>query len=134
MIKYSSGYKYQLREEYHVRTPIVGVTIYDDYFRLNSNGELTIFKGYAWDGASGPTIDSKSSMTPSMVHDAFCQCMRDGRLSYDKWQNIVNSFFRDQCIECGMWPWRAAIWHWGVEVGDAGNPEQGPDREILTAP
>lgn len=133
-IRYIDGFKYQLAGNYSVQTPIIGERIEDDYFVLEENGMLHIRKGYAWDGASGPTFDSKSSMRPSMVHDVFCQVMRDGRLDYDRWQDTVNALFRAQCIEDGMWPWRAAIWHAAVEFADAGNPKQGPDRAVLTAP
>jgi hypothetical protein len=133
-IKYTEGYKYQLAEDYIVMTPIKGVTITDFYFTLERSGRLTGKKGYSWDGASGPTFDTKSSISPSLGHDIFCQMMRDGRLSYTDWQDTVNEFFRQQCIKAGMWKWRAAIWHAGVEFGNAGDPSQGPDRQILEAP
>lgn len=133
-IKYSEGYKYQLEELYACQTPIVGELIEDDLFTLYPSGLLTIRKGFAWDGASGPTFDTKASMRPSLVHDVFCVCMRDGRLSYEKWQDTVNELFRQQCIEDGMWAWRANLWHAAVEFADAGNPKQGADRQILTAP
>jgi hypothetical protein len=134
VIKYSEGYKYQLAENYVVQTPVTGQEIVDFYFVLEPCGRLTVRKGYAWDGASGPTFDSKSSMSPSLVHDVFCQLMRDKRLSYTYWQDAINEFFRQQCKDAGMWGWRAAIWYAGVEFGDAGNPDQGPDRIVLEAP
>jgi hypothetical protein len=133
-IRYIDGFKYQLAEAYTVQTPIIGVSIRDDYFELDETGLLTILKGYAWDGASGPAFDSKSSMRSSMIHDVFCQAMRDGRLDYSQWQNTVNDIFRQHCIEDGMWPWRAALWHAAVEFADAGNPDQGPDRIVIEAP
>jgi len=134
MIKYTKGWKYQLEELHAAQTPVVGCTVINDYFQLLPDGKLKIYRGYAWDGPSGPTYDTKSSMSPSLVHDVFCQCMRAGWVSYDKWQNTINEFFRKQCVECGMWEWRAALWYAAVELGDAGNPKQGPDRPILTAP
>lgn len=134
MIRYSEGYKYQLEALYACETPVTGTLIEDDLFTLYESGLLVIRKGFAWDGASGPTFDSKSSMRASLVHDVFCICMRDGRLSYEKWQDTVNEFFRQQCIEDGMWHWRAGLWHAAVELADAGNPEQGRDRVVLTAP
>lgn len=134
MIRYSEGYKYQLEALYACETPITGSLIEDDLFTLYESGLLVIRKGFAWDGASGPTFDSKSSMRASLVHDVFCVCMRDGRLSYEKWQDTVNEFFRQQCIEDGMWHWRAGLWHAAVELADAGNPDQGRDRVVLTAP
>lgn len=134
LIRYWKGCKYQLAETYICQTPITGEHIEDDQFTLQEDGTLVINKGFAWDGASGPTFDSASSMRASLVHDVFCVAMRDGRLSYEKWQDKVNDLFRDQCIEDGMWHWRANLWHAAVEFADAGNPEQGKDREILEAP
>lgn len=133
-IKYTTGFKYQLSRDFAIQTPVICELIEDDFFGLSEDGLLQIRKGYAWDGASGPTFDTKSSMRASMVHDVFCVAMRDRRLSYDKWQDTVNAFFRQMCIEDGMWVWRANLWHAAVEFADAGNPRQGPDREILTAP
>lgn len=133
-IKYVDGFKYQLAQDYLISTPIVGTVIVDDYFTLNMNGDLVIHRGYAWDGASGPTFDTASSMRASLVHDVFCQVMRDKRLSYEKWQNKVNDLFEKMCIEDGMWAWRAKLWHAAVEFADAGNPSQGPDRLIKEAP
>lgn len=133
-LKYTEGYKYQLAEDYSVLTPVNGAHIEDEDFTLYESGLLVIYHRCAWDGASGPTFDTKASMGPSLVHDVFCRMMRDGRLSYDQWQDTINEFFRQQCKAAGMWGWRADLWHAGVEFGDAGNPDQGPDRKLLTAP
>ena len=133
-IQYVEGFKYQLARDFAIQTPIIGEVVEDDFFHLSEDGLLQVKKGYAWDGASGPTFDTKSSMKASMVHDVFCVAMRDHRLSYDKWQDKVNAFFRQMCIDAGMWEWRAKLWHAAVEFADAGNPRQGPDREVLTAP
>jgi hypothetical protein len=133
-LRYIEGTKYQVAEDFIVLTPITGEAITDDWFVLAPNGALLVRKGFGWDGASGPTFDSQSSMSASLVHDVFCLCMRDGRLSYNKWQDAVNQFFEDMCRQAGMWGWRAKLWHTGVELGDAGNPKQGPDRKVLEAP
>lgn len=134
MIRYREGYKYQLAEDYRLRTPIkTGRLIEHEFFSLLGDGDLLIRRGYAWDGASGPTFDTKSSMRPSLVHDCFCQMMRDRTLEFS-WQKRVNLLFKEMCIEDGMWAWRASIWYRAVELADAGNPNQGPDGEILEAP
>ena len=133
-IVYCDGFKYQLTEDYECNTPIVGIEIDDPEFHLYPDGTLKVFRFFAWDGASGPTFDTKSSMRASLVHDVFCVCMRDGRLSYAEYQDKVNQFFKQQCIEDGMWEWRAHLWYLAVETADAGNPNQGPDRKTLTAP
>lgn len=133
-IEYCKGFKYQLKKDYECKTPILNCDIEDREFHLYPDGTLRIYAGFAWDGASGPTFDTKSSMRASLVHDVFCVCMRDGRLSYTEYQDTVNQFFKQQCIEDGMWEWRASLWYNAVEFGDAGNPDQGPDRKILVAP
>jgi hypothetical protein len=135
MIRYREGYKYQLAEDYSVLTPIYpDNTIEHEFFTLTTDGLLLIRRGYAWDGASGPTFDTKSSMRPSLVHDCFCQMMRDRTLDFATWQKRVNKLFYEMCIEDGMWRWRAALWYAAVEFADAGNPNQGPDDKVLEAP
>lgn len=132
-IRYLKGMKYVLSDDHRVLTPIKGADIIDPWFRLQPDGALTIFMGFAWDGPSGPTFDTKDSLRASLVHDVFCILMRDGRIDFER-QDAVNEFFRQMCIEDGMPEWRARVWFWGVEIGDAGNPDQGPDRIVQTAP
>lgn len=133
-MKYIRGMKYQLVEDEACATVILGEHIRAEFFELFPDGRLVLYAGFAWDGASGPTIDSKSSMRASAFHDALCVLMRAGRLSYEVWQDRVNALFKQQCLEDGMWAARAAVWHAFVEFADAGNPEQGPDRKVLKAP
>jgi len=134
-IKYRAGYKYQLAESYSCMTPIKpDKAVKEEFFTLSKNGKLWIKRGYAWDGASGPTFDTKSSMRPSLVHDAFCQMMRSRLIDYDKWQDTVNEFFKQQCKEDGMWGIRASIWHAAVEFANAGHPDQGESNPVQEAP
>lgn len=135
MIRYLKDMGYVLSEDHAVQTPIDGADIIDAWWRLFPDGRLIIFAGFAWDGPSGPTLDTKDSLRASLVHDVFCIAMRDGRLDFSR-QDAVNNFFRQQCIDAGMPEWRAGLWHLGVEFGDAGNPDQGPDpaRTVHEAP
>ena len=65
-------YKYQVLEDFSIRTDIRGHNINLRFLSLSPDGLLTIHNGYAWDGPSGPTIDTKilcaalSSTTPSI--------------------------------------------------------------------
>lgn len=134
-IKYRAGYKYQLAENYTVTIPITPpAPIKHEYFQLTKNGKLTIKSGYAWDGASGPTFDTKSSMRPSLVHDVFCQMMRAKLLDYYVWQDKVNDVFKHHCIEDGMNGFRASLWHAAVEFANAGHPDQGESNPVQEAP
>ncbi len=54
--------------------------IQSKYFEFMPMGLLVIKKGYRWDGASGPTIDTESTMRASAVHDVIYQMIREGDL------------------------------------------------------
>jgi hypothetical protein len=133
-IHYKSGYKYQLAENYRVKTPITGHTISQGPIKLTVNGWLTIKKGYAWDGPSGPAIDTKNFMRGSLVHDALYQLMRNGRLSACAWRGKVDQLLRDMCIQDGMWRIRAAWVFWAVQNFAARAADKDHKRETLTAP
>ena len=133
-IKYREGYKYQLAESVVIQTPVKGYDVSSEFYTLHRNGILYIRAGYAWDGASGPTWDTKSSMRGSLIHDVFCQLMRRREVDYKLWHSVVNEFFKELCLEDGMWSARASLWASAVEFADAGDPSQGPDYPILTAP
>src|SRR3990172_10292604 len=107
-ISYNGGYKYQLKETYTVAIDIRPETPIDtDYIILDSQGILTLKKGYAWDGPSGPTIDTLTFMRGSLVHDALYQLMRDGKLDPTVHREAADSILREVCIEDGMWSFRA---------------------------
>lgn len=132
-IAYIRGIKYQLRRDYSVMTPIKGVTIVHDFFVLRVDGLLTIRRGYAWDGASGPVFNTPSSRRGTLVHDALCQAMRAGLLPVE-WQASVHEFMRVVFVQDGMWAWRASVWHWFVVRANGGHPDKGPDRPLQYAP
>ena len=81
-IEYKRGYKYQLAETYSVDVFIAAKGKWSNlYLRLDkTNGILQIERGYAWDGPSGPTVDTKTFMRASLVHDALYQMIRLGVL------------------------------------------------------
>lgn len=107
-------YKYQLAEEYTTSTPVdYGKNITTDFLHLTEKGFLTVKQGYAWDGASGPTIDCRSSMRGSLVHDAFFQLMRMSLLP-QAWLNAVNKLFYEMLLDDGMWRFRAWLYYHGV--------------------
>ena len=113
------GYKYQVSEEegYVVKLHINPyVRFENDYFEVTADGWLWIKKGYAYDGASGPTIDTKNSYRGAAVHDALYQLMRMGIIprSFRKSADII---LYKMLREDGMWYIRAKAWYTGVRVG-----------------
>jgi len=80
-IEYRSGYKHQLASDYVTKIGISPVPpIEAEFFSLMSDGHLLVRTGYAWDGASGPAIDTPNFMRGSLVHDVLYQMMGEGLL------------------------------------------------------
>jgi len=102
-IAFKKGYKYQLKEAYVVTVPIRPATDLDtDYIALTTQGALTIKQGYAWDGPSGPTVDTLSFMRGSLVHDALYQLMRNRLLNRGQHRETADRVLQSICREDGM--------------------------------
>lgn len=110
-MEYTSGYKYQLSKDISFKIPslepFAGHKGY--YLEILPEGILLIKKGYACDGASGPTIDTKSSMRGAFVHDSLYQLIRAGILP-KSFRPVADKILKEMCIIDGMWEWRAGVW------------------------
>ena len=134
MIAYKAGFKYQLHATYFIRLGwLAGHPDYHAEFLAVQGDLLTIDAGYAWDGPSGPTWDSKNSMRASLVHDALYQLMRIGVLPEDC-RAAADDVLYNLCVEDGMIKWRAWAWWKGVRLGAGGAAQFGTERKIITAP
>ena len=113
-IAYRGGYKYQIKETYTVQIELKPPgNINTDYIQLDTNGNITLTKGYAWDGPSGPTIDTLTFMRGSLIHDALYQLMREEYLDHHIYRKTADIILRKICREDGMWFLRA----WWVYAG-----------------
>jgi len=133
MIKYKAGFKYQLIEDFYFETEIAdGIYVGTEYLTL-TKGMLKISKGYAWDGISGPTWDTKNTRKPSLVHDALYQLIRMEMLPKSK-RIDADKIYRDLCLKNGMWSVRAN-WQYKA-LRAAGGPSASPSsvKKILRAP
>lgn len=114
-IAYRGGYKYQLKERYTVEIAIrPAQAIKTAFIRLDTAGKLTLENGYAWDGPSGPTIDTLTFMRGSLEHDALYQLMREKHLDHDTHREAADRILREICLEDGMWRARAWWVYWAV--------------------
>ena len=134
MIKYKSGFKYQIVWNYSVKTKILpSKSIRTKYLSLNTKGRIVIRSGYAYDGPSGPTVDTKNFMRGSLVHDAFYQLMRMEKLD-GSWRHEADKELRRMCLEDGMSRIRA--WWVYRAVRLAGGPSADPaaKKKVYSAP
>uniref|UniRef100_A0A6M3LNT4 DUF1353 domain-containing protein n=1 Tax=viral metagenome TaxID=1070528 RepID=A0A6M3LNT4_9ZZZZ len=135
MIYYRSGYKYQLYADY--QTPLVYVktdyNIHTDFIVFNKPNMLTVRKGYAWDGASGPAIDTGTILRGALIHDACYQLLRESHLPKGQ-REMADKELRRICLEDGMWRIRAWWVYHAVRLGAGPHASPYNDREIFTAP
>jgi len=108
-------YKYQLTESFNVDVDILpDVYIHTNFLDLSRHGDLIIKEGYAWDGPSGPTIDTESWMRGSLVHDALYQLLRL-KLIDPRHKQYADDLMRRYCLEDGMCQFRAWYSHLAVK-------------------
>ena len=134
-IRYRSAYKYQLASSYEINVPIwPRRDIVTDFIDLDTHGKLTVKKGYAWDGPSGPVKDTPRNMRGSLVHDALYQLMRCRELSARTHRRAEDEVFRTLCKEDGVSNLRASVYYKALRR--FGRPAASPQnkKKIARAP
>jgi len=133
-IAYKKGYKYQLKEDFSIQIRILpDEDIETEYINLSCKGILLIKNGYAWDGPSGPTFDTKSFMRGSLVHDALYQLIRLEKLKPED-RILADSELKDICIRDGMNRVYASIVYRSVRYFGKPATDPAKEHEIETAP
>ena len=130
-------YKYQLMDDYTIQIDIKPPQNIDFKFvSLSSEGILTIKKHYAWDGPSGPTIDTRNFMRGSLVHDALYQLMRLSALDYRIYRKRADEILKEICLEDDMCRFRAWYVYQALHLfaGGAAQPQEEPEVEIICVP
>jgi len=134
-ITYKSGYKYQLKEDYSVKIPInPAANITSEFINLSTDGILSIKSGYAWDGPSGPTIDTLNFMRGSLVHDSLYQLMRERHLDTEVHREAADRLLQQLCKEDGMTSIRAWWVYWGVRIGGGPSADPALEKPLTSAP
>ena len=134
-IRYRSDYKYQLAEGYEINISIRPKgNIKTEFTDLDTAGKLTVKRGYAWDGPSGPVIDTQDNMRASLVHDALYQLMRNKQLNARTHRRAADREFREICKADGVSSRTANIWYKGLRR--FGKPAASPanKKKIARAP
>ena len=108
-IRYKSGYKYVLKESYVYKDVQHGFPDCALLPFINIRGpKILIYWGYAWDGASGPAIDTDTIMRGSLMHDALYQLIETKKLP-SHYKRAADKLLYKICREDGMW-WLRAQW------------------------
>jgi len=108
-------YKYRLLADLVLQTNLRGYYARTEYVEIRDNGELVLRKGYAWDGPSGPTIDTASAMRGSAGHDALYQLISLRALPASCREH-ADQDLRTWCMEDGMSKFRADYWYDAVRA------------------
>ncbi len=130
-------YKYQLTDDYTIQINIKPAqNIELKFLSLSPEGLLTIRKHYAWDGPSGPTIDSRNFMRGSLVHDALYQLMRLSALDHKVHRKRADEILKEICLEDGMCSFRAWYVYQALHIfaGGAARPQKEPEVEVICVP
>jgi hypothetical protein len=135
-IEYKAGYKYQVTNAVQLETGILPkFPIATEKTTLSVAGVMTISKGYAWDGPSGPTIDTESFMAGSLCHDAIYEMLRLEYLPAGQgYRRQADLLLYHVCRENGMFWLRAIIVYAGVRIGAGPAAKPINQRRVLRAP
>lgn len=109
-------YKYKTRRPLQIGLSRFGEfpDVTTEYIAIENN-VLFLKEDYAWNGASGPTIDTPSSMRASLFHDPIYQLLIEGELPSDCGYRLCgDNLLYCVCLEDGMWRFRAWYWYQGV--------------------
>ena len=127
------NYNYQLREDfsYDLGRTFPEGPIQNEFILISAEGLITIKKHYAWDGVSGPVIDTQANLKASLVHDALYQLMREARLDHLIYREWSDRLFMEMCRKGGVMDAIAGLYFKGLSWFGAKNAKP---RENATPP
>jgi len=117
---FTSGYKHQVKYDFtvYIHELLIYGEVEYDFIHLK-DGWLTIRAGFGWDGASGPTYDTKATRRGVLIHDVLYRLMRQGLLPPEV-KELADRIMEFVMLKDGMWEWRAGVWFKSVsKYGDA---------------
>jgi hypothetical protein len=105
---------YFLEESISVQTAIIGHPANGASMELMSDGLLTIYRGFWWNGSTF-VQDTPECMRASAFHDALCRMMAQGLLPVSV-RSAADKLYYELCREDGM-SWLQAKVRWaGLRV------------------
>jgi hypothetical protein len=117
--------EFNITRRYTIQSNVFGFSYDDERVRLTVDGKLTVKESFYF-GASGPTIDTKSSRMGSCFHDAlyyisqhhgFDSRVNGGIVIDTNIRLAADMLIKHLCIENDMWEWRANMWYKALRFG-----------------
>ena len=131
-------YKYRITHDYEIKIrlkPPKKLKVDENFIIFEKDGTLKIKQRYAWDGPSGPTIDTPNFMRGSLIHDALYQLLREGDLEKKfrkKFRKDADQILKEICLIDGMSSFRAKYVYWGVRIFGIFTIKAESDSEQIT--
>ena len=116
-MKYSKyKYKFKVEENFSIELPFKIPDFEHPYASLK-DGILSVKRGYAWDGASGPVINTRDTLVASLVHDVLYQAMRLNLIKSSKENRMITdkNFFEILKMH-GVNAIRRKVWYLAVRL------------------
>ena len=116
-MKYSKyKYKFKVEENFSIELPFKIPDFVHPYASLK-DGILSVKRGYAWDGASGPVINTRDTLVASLVHDVLYQAMRLNLIKPSKEnRKIADKNFFEILKMNGVNSFRSKVWYLAVKL------------------
>lgn len=116
-MKYSEyKYKFKVEENFSIELPFKIPDFVHPYASLK-DGILSVKRGYAWDGASGPVINTRDTLVASLVHDVLYQAMRLNLIkSSEENKKIADKNFFEILKMHGVNSIRSKVWYFAVKL------------------
>ena len=116
-MKYSKyKYKFKVEENFSIELPFKITDFVHPYASLK-DGILSVKRGYAWDGASGPIINTRDTLVASLVHDVLYQAMRLNLIKSSKEnRQIADKNFFEILKMNGVNSIRRKVWYFAVRL------------------
>lgn len=107
--------RFLLKAPFEFKTRVKGYNASVGMITLTADGSMCLEAGYQWDGASGPTWDTKCTIIASAVHDAFYQLISSGQVPRkERWKADGELWYLMR--RHGASPVRAAYYLLAVEM------------------
>lgn len=88
--------------------------MYELYYEVGES-YIRVYKGYAWDGATGPVIQTETTKKASLVHDVLCQAIGEGLLPESN-QKTADEIYRYIAEQEGMSIVRRNVHYWAIRL------------------